>query len=170
MNAADHRAAIPPAERKPRPIHATAILVGESGIVIRGRSGAGKSSLALALLDLARLQGVFARLIGDDRIFVGAVNGRVMVEGHPAIAGKIERRGSGIRDVPHETRAVVRLVIDLLDVDPSCGIPPRLPDATDRRIAIDATEVPRLALPAGVPPAQLAAQVLSELPSTPASG
>ena len=49
-------------------IHASAIAIAEAGIVIRGASGSGKSRLALALIEVARCAGVFARLVGDDRI------------------------------------------------------------------------------------------------------
>lgn len=49
-------------------VHGTAAVVGEAGVLIRGASGAGKSSLALALVDAAAARGLFARLVGDDRI------------------------------------------------------------------------------------------------------
>ena len=49
----------------PLRVHASAVAIGEAGILIRGPSGAGKSSLALALIALAQLQGRFARLIAD---------------------------------------------------------------------------------------------------------
>jgi serine kinase of HPr protein (carbohydrate metabolism regulator) len=140
------------------------VLVGETGIVIRGRAGAGKSSLAVALLESARAQGLFARLVGDDRVYVALRNGRLMVTAHPAIAGKIERRGAGIFEVPHEGRAVVRLVVDLLDAEPGCGIEPRLPSAADRVTTIESANLPRVTLRAGDPAAELAAQILLELP------
>jgi len=38
-------------------LHASAIVIGDSGILIRGPSGAGKSSLATLLLAQARLRG-----------------------------------------------------------------------------------------------------------------
>ena len=52
--------------RQPR-VHASALVVGEAGVLIRGPSGSGKSSLALALLALADNRRSFVRLIGDDR-------------------------------------------------------------------------------------------------------
>ena len=48
-------------------IHATVVLVGEAGVLIRGASGSGKSALALALMSEAGRRGLFARLVGDDR-------------------------------------------------------------------------------------------------------
>ena len=53
-------------------LHATALVVGESGVLLRGPSGAGKSSLALALIWAARERAVFAALIADDRAFARA--------------------------------------------------------------------------------------------------
>ena len=35
-------------------VHAVAVLLGEKGLLLRGRSGAGKSALALALLERPR--------------------------------------------------------------------------------------------------------------------
>ncbi len=42
-------------------LHATALVVGESGVLLRGPSGAGKSSLALALIRAARERALFRR-------------------------------------------------------------------------------------------------------------
>ena len=50
-------------------IHATAVVYGESGVLILGPSGSGKSALALALLARARDSGLFGALIGDDRVW-----------------------------------------------------------------------------------------------------
>src|SRR5579885_12565 len=44
-------------------LHATAAVVGEAGVLIRGPSGSGKSSLAFALIAAAKASGLFARLI-----------------------------------------------------------------------------------------------------------
>jgi len=93
-------------------IHANCLVIGDSGILIRGPSGSGKSTLSLRLLDLAKQNGHFARLVGDDRILLRAIGGRLLAEGHPLIAGQIEIRGIGIRDVDHENQAVIRLLVD----------------------------------------------------------
>jgi hypothetical protein len=94
-------------------IHATALAVAETGILIRGPSGAGKSRLALQLIAEAGRRGLFARLVGDDRIAVAARGGRLIARPHPTIAGQIESRGEGILATPHEAAAVLRLVIDV---------------------------------------------------------
>jgi HPr kinase/phosphorylase len=89
-------------------IHATAVLLGSDGVLIRGGSGAGKSSLALALIERG------ARLIADDRLFISAVHGRLVATAPAAIAGRIELRGRGVIAVPHEQGGVIRLIADIV--------------------------------------------------------
>ena len=128
----------------PENIHATAVVVGEAGVLIRGPSGAGKSALALALVALAREAGVFARLVGDDRVMVAATHGAVVARPHPGVAGRVERRGEGLADVAHEAAAVLRCVIDI--APGSDGEPPRMPAAEDLRTVVLAVSLPRLTL------------------------
>lgn len=106
----------------PEGIHATAVVIGEAGVLIRGASGAGKSTLARELLRQAELAGRFARLVGDDRVRVTPRNGRLVAEAHPDIAGLIEIRGLGIVSMPYETAAVVRLVVDC-EAEPPTRLP-----------------------------------------------
>lgn len=133
-----------------RAIHATAVAVGDAGVLIRGRSGAGKSSLALALIDLGEILGPHTRLVGDDRVFVTARAGSLVVEPHPAILGRIERRGFGITTVPHQPTAPVRLVVDFVDTDGACDIPPRMPDGGDLSTSLVGIALPRIALRTGI--------------------
>src|SRR6202453_1230120 len=92
-------------------LHATAVIHGESGVLILGPSGSGKSALALALLARAHTTGVFGALIGDDRIFVSKAHGRLIARGAANMAGVIERRSEGLVTVPHEPGGGVRLVL-----------------------------------------------------------
>ena len=95
-------------------VHANALVVGGAGILIRGASKAGKSSLTVALIQAAQSQGLASALIGDDRVFLRMDEGRLMAAGHPAIRGQIHVRGFGIVDMPSEDSAPVKLVIDLV--------------------------------------------------------
>ena len=115
-------------------------------MLIRGPSGSGKSRLALALLQAARSQGAlpFARLVADDRADVEARNGRLLVRPAPALAGLIEVRGLGIRQVPYEPVAVVGLVVDLDAADAA-----RMPEAASRTCEIERITLPRLPVAAG---------------------
>ncbi|HEX9167688.1 MAG TPA: hypothetical protein VF886_02000 [Roseiarcus sp.] len=94
-------------------LHATAVIHGESGVLILGPSGSGKSSLALALLARASGAGTFGALIGDDRIYVRKAESRLVASGAANMAGIIERRVAGLMEVPHEPAAVVRLAVEL---------------------------------------------------------
>ncbi|MCX7900623.1 MAG: aldolase [Methylocystis sp.] len=94
-------------------MHANALVIGETGLLIRGPSRAGKSALTLALIAGARARRRFARLVGDDRVSVQAIDGRVIARPHPRIAGLIEKRGVGVIETPYAPECVLRLVIDL---------------------------------------------------------
>jgi hypothetical protein len=124
-------------------IHATALAIGEAGILIRGPSGAGKSRLALELIAEATRNGLFARLVGDDRIALAARGGRLIAHGHAAIAGQIESRGEGILDLGYEPAAVIRLILDL--GGEGAAAPPRLPSAHSKT-SLCAVDLPLLCL------------------------
>jgi len=123
-------------------IHASAVLVGECGILVRGASGAGKSSLVWELLTTRPDD---ARLIADDRVIVVPAHGRLVADVPPTVAGLIEVRGVGIVRVPYVAPVVVRLVVDLAAGD-SC---PRLPQAEDARVTLEGVGLPRLTLLGG---------------------
>ncbi len=95
-------------------IHAGCVVLGSAGVLIRGPSGSGKSSLALALIEAWRQRGRFAALVSDDRVHLMLTNDRLIATAPQTIGGLIEQRGRGIRSLPMLSRAVVRLVIDLL--------------------------------------------------------
>src|SRR5579863_3879912 len=98
----------------PSSVHASAVLVGARAVLIRGPSGSGKSKLARELIEGARSNGLlFARLVGDDRVHLEAVNGRLLVRPAATLAGLIEVRGIGVLRVVHEPAAIVGLVVDL---------------------------------------------------------
>lgn len=106
-------------------IHAACVIIDEVAIVIRGAAGSGKSRLARRLVALAAETGRFAVLVGDDRIHLNAVGGRVLARGHAAIAGQQEVREIGILAVPHAVSGVVRMVVDI-----GAETAPRLPSGT----------------------------------------
>ena len=126
----------------PLTVHASAVAVGEVGILIRGPSGSGKSSLAFSLLVLAAQGGSFARLVGDDRIELDRCNSRLIARGHAAIRGMVELRGQGIIRLAYEPAVVVGLVVDLLPVVELI----RYPDPENRQVELCGVKLPRLAL------------------------
>src|SRR5262245_6419155 len=97
-------------------IHASCVLVGAGAILVRGPSGAGKSRLVNELLQAAdRGDLPFARLVADDRTLLEAAHGRLLARPAPPLAGLMEVRQIGIRPMPSEAVAVVRLVVDFDD-------------------------------------------------------
>jgi HPr kinase/phosphorylase len=125
-------------------IHASAVLTGARAVLIRGPSGAGKSRLALDLIQAGRLGALrFVRLVGDDRIYVQAAGGRLLVRPAESLAGLIEVRGLGILRLPYEPSATVGLVVDL------GAEAERSPDATELQVDIEGVNLPRLAVAAG---------------------
>jgi serine kinase of HPr protein (carbohydrate metabolism regulator) len=129
-------------------VHASAVLVGSQAFLIRGPAGSGKSRLALALIaasDTGLLR--FARLVADDRTHLEACHGRVLARPAAALAGLIEVRGLGIRQLPHEPVAVVGCVIDLAATDAQ-----RLPAPAGREAVVAGVRLARLAIAAGEDP------------------
>lgn len=121
-------------------VHATAIVIGERGVLIFGASGAGKSALALALLETARARGDFSRLVSDDRVLLEARGGQVVARSHPAISGAMEARGAGILPVHALASAVMDVAVVLSPA------PPRMPEVQATRL-VENIALPCLCLP-----------------------
>jgi serine kinase of HPr protein (carbohydrate metabolism regulator) len=119
-------------------VHACAVLVGARALLIRGPAGSGKSLLTLKLIAAAQ-SGLlsFARLVGDDRIRLEPCHGRLLVRAPDTLAGLIEVRGLGIRQLPHEPVAVVGGVVDLAAADAQ-----RLPEQAE--IEVEGIKVSQL--------------------------
>lgn len=118
-------------------VHATAVLMGADGVLIRGESGAGKSLIALALIERG------ARLIADDRLMLSACHGRLVATAPAAIAGRIELRGRGVLTVPYEHGGVIRLVADIVED----GGLERMPEPYDLSTALLGVALPRQPVP-----------------------
>jgi len=120
-------------------IHASCVLLGEKGVLIRGAPGAGKSFLAGALVTRSRDLGRFAVLVGDDRLLVERRGGRLVARPHPAIAGLREVRGLGLVRQDFAVGCVVAAVVDL-----ASGPVERLPEAAIRPCVIAGVELPSI--------------------------
>ena len=103
-------------------IHATAIVIDGTGLLIRGPSGSGKSSLALALLRAPAVR--FARLVADDRVIPRVSGGRLLADAPPPIRGLLEVRGVGLVSWPVLAPAKIDLIVDI-------GDGPRLPEGEE---------------------------------------
>lgn len=88
-------------------LHGTAVAINGCGVLLLGRSGAGKSDLALRLIDRGAL------LIADDRVIVHARDGQLWLSAPARLAGLIELRGQGVHLVPagrHSLQPVPALI------------------------------------------------------------
>ncbi|MBO9711812.1 HPr kinase/phosphorylase [Sphingomonas sp.] len=122
-------------------IHASCVAIGGRAVLIEGRSGEGKSDLALRLIDRG------AELVADDYTICQRQAGVLQACAPANIAGKIEVRGVGIVEMPHRARAPIALLIAILES------PPRYPEEFRvRRIAgIDVPVLPLAALEPSAP-------------------
>jgi hypothetical protein len=92
-------------------MHATAIVVAETGILFVGPSGSGKSSMAFACLVAAVSRGWNAALVADDRTCLSVQSGRCVASCPEPIRGKLELRGGGIAHLERTGRAVMHLAV-----------------------------------------------------------
>ena len=127
-------------------------------MLIRGPSGAGKTGLALALVEDARTRGTFARLVADDRTLVARRGDRLVARPHPSLAGRVERRGLGILPIEHEPACVLALVVDLV-----AGGPERMPGPDALRCEVAGASLPRVSVAAGPPRPEAVAMVAAAL-------
>lgn len=104
-------------------IHATGLALADRGIVIAGKSGSGKTQLALALVWQGQAVGLFARLVGDDQLLLSAHRGRLLCAAPATIAGLAEVRGLGPVGVAHEAKAPVDLLVRLVGRDAAERLP-----------------------------------------------
>src|SRR5436309_6220611 len=105
-------------DKAPATVHASAVLVADRAVLIRGPSGSGKSRLAFDLILAGRAGQIpKATLVGDDRLYLEAAQGQLWVRPARELAGLIEIRGLGIRRCDFVGQAVVGLVVDLSAAD-----------------------------------------------------
>ncbi len=110
--------------------HASAVAIGGHGALLLGKSGAGKSSVALAAI------GYGAQLLGDDLVRATADDGQITLTAGENALEAIEARGIGLLATgPLCPAARLALVVDL-DQSPEERLPPR------RHAAIAGQRVP----------------------------
>ena len=88
-------------------LHATTVALDGRAVILAGRSGSGKSDLALRLLDRGFV------LVSDDQTMVRKANGRLLASAPPTIRRKLEVRGIGIVEVAQADDVPVCLYVEL---------------------------------------------------------
>ena len=95
--------------------HACALEINKVGMLIKGRSGSGKTSLMMGLLERANQEKLNAFFISDDQVYLCNKDDRLEVLVPETIAGLIEIHGYGVISQPHRETSIVNLVIELID-------------------------------------------------------
>jgi serine kinase of HPr protein (carbohydrate metabolism regulator) len=122
-------------------VHASCVAIGGRAVLLGGRSGAGKSDLALRLIDRG------AELVSDDYTELRCVGETLLARAPATISGRIELRGVGLIALEPASDVPVCLYADL-ESDPL-----RLPEAAAIRLA--GLDIPLVALAALEPSAPL---------------
>ncbi len=86
-------------------IHASTVAIDGRGVMILGASGAGKSDLALRLIDRG------AQLVADDYTVIARDDDALLASAPVTIGGRIEIRGLGIIPIPHVDGIAVALAV-----------------------------------------------------------
>ncbi|CAN7536312.1 HPr kinase/phosphorylase [Rhizobium sp. LjRoot258] len=131
----------------PSNIHATAIVVGSTGLLFMGPSGWGKSMLAFACIAQAQHIGMPAMLVADDQVLISKQDGAVIATCPTSIAGLIELRGTGIVRVPYVARAAMHYAV----LPGSVSGEKRLPPEGERMTIANGMDLPIIRLLANTP-------------------
>jgi HPr kinase/phosphorylase len=127
-------------------VHATAVSISGEAILIRGEPGAGKSTLALQLIEMPGSglgDGILhASLISDDQTNLTVNGGKIWCSAPPTLLGLLEVRGVGILKVKSAAPAALKLIIDLVRADEAR----RLPDVNDEKLVLLGLPIPLIRL------------------------
>ena len=107
-------------------LHASCVESEGRAVLITGRSGSGKSDLALRLIDRG------FSLVSDDRTILRKEGTKLIASAPETIKGKLEIRGIGIMDMVSVNDVPVALVVELT------GDMQRMPDDNQERVILGA--------------------------------
>ena len=110
-------------------MHATCVDINGSGVLIVGRSGSGKSSLAINLLALG------STLVADDQCELVKKNNRFRISKPASLPNSIEIRGVGLVSVPMVVETSLDWVVNMDEAEKE-----RMPDL--RFTEIDGYKIP----------------------------
>ena len=110
-------------------MHATCVDINGSGVLIVGRSGSGKSSLAISLLALG------STLVADDQCELVKKNNKFRISKPASLPNSIEIRGIGLVSVPMVVETSLDWVVNMDEAEKE-----RMPDL--RFTEIDGYKIP----------------------------
>jgi len=129
-------------EQEKSGLHATTVQLRGRGVMLMGKSGAGKTELALTLVERATLRNEQASLVADDRTLLHAEGDRLLASVPEALAGGVEIRGAGLFTVAYVKQTPLDLVVMLVSPDEAERYP------GDEKWRFEGFEIKRLLLPA----------------------
>lgn len=92
-------------------LHGTCVAIEDSGVLLCGASGSGKSDLGLRLIEAG------GALIADDYTDVVNIDGCLVASAPTTIRGLVELRGLGVLRIPYRDSVRLVSVIDLVAPD-----------------------------------------------------
>jgi serine kinase of HPr protein (carbohydrate metabolism regulator) len=116
-----------------RLMHGTTIAIDGRGILLCGASGAGKSDLALRMIEAG------AELVADDQTALSVEAGTLYAQAPDALQGLLEVRGVGILTLPFRQKVALALIATLTN-DPIDRLPDHAQDS------IEGVTLPSMAL------------------------
>ncbi|WP_083095985.1 HPr kinase/phosphorylase [Pseudophaeobacter leonis] len=111
-------------------LHASCVALGGRGVLIRGRSGSGKSALALQMM------GYGADLVADDRVQIRREADQVKAAAPAGLSGLIEARYMGILNAETSGVATICAIVDLDHLETERLPVPRYERLLDQRIVV----------------------------------
>ena len=129
-------------EQEKSGLHATTVQLQGRGVMLMGKSGAGKTELALTLVERAIGRGEQAALVADDRTLLHVEKEKLIASVPEALAGGVEIRGAGLFTVAYVKQTPLDLVVMLVAREEAERYP------SDENWQFEGIELRRLLLPA----------------------
>lgn len=105
-----------------QPEHGTVVDIAGLGVFLRGRSGSGKSDMALRLIDRG------ASLVADDQVILEGRQSGLRASAPEALYGFLEVRGLGVLSLPAIRQTRLKLIVDLVPSEAVERLPKRNAD------------------------------------------
>lgn len=96
-------------QKRQEKLHASCVAISSHGVLFIGKSGSGKSDLALRMITF-----VGATLVADDVVVVSSYGKWLIADADPKIRGLLEVRGVGLVQYPVANQIPIALVINLV--------------------------------------------------------